>query len=99
MRRKDKAEVCPAHTMKEVSGQLHVPVTFHLSPPRERTPITQRLGGWVGLRASLAFWTREKSLASAGNWSLDHPAIQMIVTHSWIYFFRWFQIISDPWTH
>jgi len=39
MGRKDKAEVCPVHTMKEVSGQLHVPVTFHLSPPRERTPI------------------------------------------------------------
>ena len=44
MRRKETTEVCPAHTMKEVSGQLHVPVTFHLPPPRERTPITHRLG-------------------------------------------------------
>jgi len=64
MRRKDTAEVCPAHTMKEVSGQLHVPVTLHLPHPQGKeppSPIIHWLGGWVGLRASMAFW-KEKNL-------------------------------------
>jgi hypothetical protein len=34
----------------EVSGQLHAPAAL---PPRERTPGTHSIGGWMGLRAGL----------------------------------------------
>jgi hypothetical protein len=33
-----------------VNGQLHAPATL---PPRERTPSTHSIGGWVGPRANL----------------------------------------------
>jgi hypothetical protein len=36
----------------EVSGQLHAPATL---PPRERTPGTHWMGGWVGPRSVLDY--------------------------------------------
>jgi len=42
-----------------VSGQRHAPAALY---PRERTPGTHWIGGWVGLRAGLDTEAREKIL-------------------------------------
>jgi hypothetical protein len=46
----------------EVSGELHVPAA--LRPGKK--PGTHWIGGWVGPRAGLDFWRKEKSLAPTG---------------------------------
>jgi hypothetical protein len=42
-----------------VSGQRHAPAALY---PRERTPVTHWIGGWVGLRPGLDTDAREKIL-------------------------------------
>jgi len=86
MRRKDTADVCPAHTMKEVSGQLHVPVTIHSPPPKGKNPhhpLIRRLGGCpqsqYGIldkrKISCSWWELKP-----GSSSHNLVTIQMIVT-------------------
>jgi hypothetical protein len=49
----------------EASGKFHVPAVL---PPMEEAPITNWVGGWVGLSQLLwTLWTREKLLAAPGN--------------------------------
>jgi len=58
-----------------VSGQRHAPAALY---PRERTPGTHWIGGWVGLRAGLDTEARGKSFASAGDRTL---VVQSVVRH------------------
>jgi hypothetical protein len=54
-----------------VSGQRHAPAALY---PRESTPLTLWVGGWMGLRASLD--TEEKSFAFAKDRT---PVVQPVV--------------------
>jgi hypothetical protein len=55
----------------EVVGQLHALAAL---PPGERAS-SHWIGGWVGLRAGVEVWRREKSLAAYGNRT---PAVQPV---------------------
>jgi hypothetical protein len=49
--------------------------------PRERTPGTHWIGGWVGLRAGLDAGARRKILCPCRGSNLNHPIIQPVVRH------------------
>jgi hypothetical protein len=61
----------------EVSGQRHAPATLY---PRERTPGTHWIGGWVGPRAGIDTEAREETCASAGD---RIPVVQSVV-YGWV---------------
>ena len=84
----DRGKLPPVHIMKAYIGawvQLHLFVTPALDQdgwsasrsahwtPRKRVCSTQWIEGWLGPTARLTF-LREKSLASARNQTLNHPA-------------------------
>jgi hypothetical protein len=58
-----------------VSGQRHALAALY---PRERTPGTHWIGGWVGLRAGVFTEAIEKSLASVRDRTL---VVQSVVRH------------------
>jgi hypothetical protein len=61
-----------------VSGQHHAPAALY---PRERTPGTHWIGGWVGLRAGLDAGARRKILCLCRGSNLDYPIVQPVVRH------------------
>jgi hypothetical protein len=63
----------------EVSGQFHVPAALL---PRKEPPDTHRIGGWVGLRASLEAVVKRKipSLCQNSNPSIMQPTAQRYTT-------------------
>jgi hypothetical protein len=55
-----------------VSGQRHALATLY--PPRERTPGTHWIGGWMGLRAGLDTGARRKIFCPCRGLNPDRPA-------------------------
>jgi hypothetical protein len=53
-----------------VSGQHHAPAALY---PRERTPGTHWIGGWLGLRAGLDAGARRKILFSCRGSNPERP--------------------------
>jgi hypothetical protein len=61
-----------------VSGQRHAPAALY---PREKTPGTHWIGGWVGPRAGLNTGARRKILCPCRGSNLDRPIVQPVVRH------------------
>jgi hypothetical protein len=60
------------------SGQRHAPAALY---PRERTPGTHWIGGWVGRRAGLDAEARRRILCPCRGSNLDRSIVQPVVRH------------------
>jgi len=93
-----------------VIGQLHVPAALHLW----KDHVTRWISRLVGLQELVwMFWRKEKSLASAGIQTADHPINNLVTTPSllfhclieiktpsyWNYIFFFFISSKRPYCH